>query len=170
MVAQELECIPGEPVGARLGHGVDRRRRLEAVLRGEAARRDAELLEGIRERQREVHVLLRVVVRRAVERVPDAGLEAAGHRDLHTARQHAGCRRTGLHRSPREHEQVGDLTPLERQLDDPPFSTTELIPALRTSTIGAAASTVTVSSSEPGPRAAFTVGVAPTVNTSPVCT
>ena len=49
MVAEELEGIPREPVGARLGHGVDRRRRLEAVLRGEAARRDAELLERVRE-------------------------------------------------------------------------------------------------------------------------
>ena len=47
------------------------------------------------------------------------------------------------------------------------FSTTALMPALRTSTSGAAASTVTVSSSEPSSRAALIVGVAPTCSTMP---
>ena len=48
--------------------------------------------------------------------------------------------------------------------------TTELIPALRTSTSGAAASTVTDCSSVPTLSTALTVGVPPTCSTMPVCT
>ena len=50
------------------------------------------------------------------------------------------------------------------------LETTELMPALRTSTSGAAASTVTDSSREPRPSTALIVGVPPTCSTMPVCT
>ena len=85
MVAEELERVAGEPIRPRLGHGVDRRRRVEAILGGQAARGHPEFLERIGERQRQVHVLLRVVVRRAVERVADAGRKSAGDGDPHAA-------------------------------------------------------------------------------------
>src|SRR6185503_6882601 len=67
VVAEEFERVAREAVRARLRHGVHARRRMDAILRGEATRRDAELLERVRERQREVDVFLRVVVRRPVE-------------------------------------------------------------------------------------------------------
>jgi hypothetical protein len=50
------------------------------------------------------------------------------------------------------------------------LSTIVLMPALRTSTSGAAASTVTDSSSAPTASVALTVGVPPTCRTMPVCT
>ncbi len=50
------------------------------------------------------------------------------------------------------------------------FSTTSEMPALRTSTSGAAASTDTVSSRLPTPSTALIVGVAPTCSTMPVWT
>ena len=49
-------------------------------------------------------------------------------------------------------------------------STTELMPALRTSTRGAAASTDTVSSRFPTASSVLIVGVAPTCSTRPVWT
>ena len=50
------------------------------------------------------------------------------------------------------------------------LSTTSLTPALRTSTSGAAASTVTVSSRQPIASATLIVGVAATCSTMPVWT
>ena len=98
MVAEELEGVSREPVRACLRHGVDRRARVDAVLCGEAARCDAELLQRIREGQREIRVLLLVVVVRAVERVADARLEPASHRDVHTPRHAAAAHHRRLHR------------------------------------------------------------------------
>ena len=92
---------------------------MDAVLRGEAARRDAELLERVGKRQREIDVLLRVVVRGAVERVADAGRQAAGHGNPDAPRRGAVRGFGRLHRRAREHEQVGDLASLQRELDDP---------------------------------------------------
>src|SRR5215208_3722797 len=78
MVAVELEEIAGQLVGSGLRDGVDRRARVHTVLCGETARRDPELLERVRERQRQVRVVLRVVMHRAVEQVGDAERKAAG--------------------------------------------------------------------------------------------
>jgi hypothetical protein len=92
---------------------------VDAVLRGEAAGRDAKLLERVGKRQREIDVFLRVIVRRAIERVADAGRQPAGDGNADAARRRAVRRLRGLHRRTRENEQVGDLAALQRQLDDP---------------------------------------------------
>ena len=114
IVPHELEAVPREPVGARLRHGVDRRPRLDAVLRRQPARRDAELLERVRERQRVVDVLLLVVVVRPVQDVRDAGLEPAAHRDPHTTRRAPRRRRRRLHRRPDHQHEVCWVAAVER--------------------------------------------------------
>jgi hypothetical protein len=91
---------------------------VHAILRGEAARGDAELLQRVRKRQRKIDVLLRVAVHRPVEGVTDAGREPTGHRDVHAARRAPAAHRGCLDRRARQDEQVGDLTSLERELDD----------------------------------------------------
>ena len=98
MVAQELERVPGEAIRAGLRNRVHRGAGVDAVLRGEAARGDPKLLQRIGERQREVRVLLRVVVHGAVERVADAGRQPARDRDVHAAGEPAAADRTGLYR------------------------------------------------------------------------
>src|SRR5207253_10656427 len=82
-IADELEGGPGNPVGARLGHRTDTGARVHPVLGREAARRHPEFLKRIGERQRQVGVALRVVVRRTVQRVRHAEWQAARDRDVH---------------------------------------------------------------------------------------
>ena len=118
VVPRELEGVPREAVRARLRHGVDRRPRFDSVLCGQTAGRDTELLQRVRERQRVVDVLLLVVVVCAVQNVRDAGFESAPHRDPHAARRAPRGVDSRLHRRAREHEQVGHLAALERQLED----------------------------------------------------
>ena len=88
-----------------------------AVLGGEAAGRNPELLQGVRERQRQIHVLLRVVVHRPVEDVGDGGGQPARHRNAHAARHASVVDDAGLHRRARQHKEIGDLPPLKRQFD-----------------------------------------------------
>ena len=71
-VPDEFERIPVERIGAGLGHRADRGARVHAVLRAQAAGRDAELLQRVRKWQRQVQVVLRIVVRGAVEQVRHA--------------------------------------------------------------------------------------------------
>ena len=118
-VAIELEQAAREPVGARLGHGVHRRPRVHAVLRGEAGRRDAEFLQRIGERQRQVGVVLRVVVHGAVEQVGDAEGQAAGHRHVDGSPEAAAVRAAGVDGRAHHHEQRCHLPSLQRQFDDP---------------------------------------------------
>ena len=117
-VAQELEAVSRERVGPRLGHRVDRRARLDAPVGGKAARRHLEFLERIRERQRQNGVALRFVVRRTVQRIGDAKWQAAANRDEHAALDAARGRGAGLHSGAGEHDQVGDLASLQRQLQN----------------------------------------------------
>jgi hypothetical protein len=117
-VAIELEEVAGEPVGAGFGDRVDRRAGVHAVLRRETGRRHAEFLERIRERQRQVGVVLRVVVHGAVEQVRHAEGQPARHRHVDAAAKAAAVGAAGVHGRSGEHEQGGDVAPLERQLDD----------------------------------------------------
>ena len=119
VVAQELERVAVEHVGSRLGHGVHRRARVHAVLRRQAARRHAELLHRIRERQRQAAGVLRVVVHGAVEDVGDAGVHAARDRDADTALKILRVGPAGDEGGARQHDEVGHLASLERQRHDP---------------------------------------------------
>ena len=84
----------------------------------QAARGDAEFLQRVREGQRQVQVVVGVVVHRAVERVGDAVRQAAADRDRDAARVVARRRRLLIDRRSGEHQQAGHLAPLQRQLDD----------------------------------------------------
>jgi hypothetical protein len=89
---------------------------VDAVLGAEAARCHAELLQRVGERQRQVGVVLRVVVHGAVEQIRDAEGKAAADRDVDAAAHAAAVRDTGLHGGAAQHDEVGDLAPLQRQL------------------------------------------------------
>ena len=119
MVAQELEQIPGKAVGARLCHGVDRPRRVHPVLGGQPAGGHLELLQRIGEGEREVRVVIRIVVHGPVEGVRHAGPQPAGDGDGH--RLVAVPVATDLARvdgRSGEDDQVGHLAPLERELQN----------------------------------------------------
>ena len=105
-VAVELEQVAREPVGARLGDGVDRRPRVHAVLRGQAGRGDPEFLQRVGEGQRQVGVVLRVVVHGAVEQVGDAEGQAAGDGHVDGAAEAAAVRAAGVDGGAREHEEA----------------------------------------------------------------
>ena len=117
-IPEELEPVPGAAVRARLGDRIDTCPRVHAVLGGQPAGRDPEFLQRVRERQRQVGVGLRVVVRRAVEHVGDAKRQAAGDRDRHAA-WNAALRDAGLDGSASQNKEVRDLASLQRQLHDP---------------------------------------------------
>jgi hypothetical protein len=119
MIAQEFEGVPVELVRARFGDGVHRRARVHAVGRGRAARRDAELLQRIGKRKRHAARVLDVVVKRAVQHVHDTEIEPARDGDVHPTLEAAAVRASRLNRRARERDEVGDLAPLKRQLDDP---------------------------------------------------
>ena len=119
LVAKELEQVAVEVVGARLRDRVDRRPGSHAVVGRQAARRDAEFLQRVRERQRHAAAALQVVVHGAIEKVRHAEGLTAGHRHTHAAGEVVGRRRSCLHRGAREHDQVGNLASLERQLENP---------------------------------------------------
>ena len=81
IVAHEFEAAAVQQVGARLGDGVDRGRRVVAVLRRESARLDLELLHCVGKRQRQVQVVHRLVVRASVEDVGHSVRQPACHHD-----------------------------------------------------------------------------------------
>ena len=118
MIAQELERVAREPVRSRLGDRVDRRARMHAVLRGETARRHAEFLERVGEREWKVGVLLGVVVRCAVERIADAGRQAARDRDIDFARETPRADGSGLDRGADAENEVHGIAPVQRQFED----------------------------------------------------
>ncbi len=118
-VAEELEGVPVQAVGARLHDRIDRRGRVHAVVRGQAARRDAELLQRVRERKRQVGVVVGVVVHRTVKGVPDAAAEAAGDGNRDALGDPELGDPAGVDGRAGERDEVGDLAPLQRQLDDP---------------------------------------------------
>ena len=95
-VPVELEQVPMKTIGPRFRHRIDRRTRVNAVLGGQAARRQLELLQRIREGQRQAGGGGRIVVHRAVEQVGHAEPLPPGHRDVHAALKAAGVRLAGL--------------------------------------------------------------------------
>ena len=86
---------------------------------GESARGDAEFLQRVGERHRQVHVALRAVVRRPVEQVADADGQAAGDRDGHASGKVPAADDSGLHHRTGQHDQISHLPALQRQLEDP---------------------------------------------------
>ena len=127
VIAEELERVAVEGIGAGLGHGVHRRGRMVAVLRRQRIRFDLELLHRVRERQRQAQAVHRLVVRAAVERVghprrqaagdDDGGVRIAAYAGVHDVaarrigRALAAGRQTCL-----EHELL-ELTAVQRQLE-----------------------------------------------------
>ena len=117
-VAVELEAVAGIPVRPRPGDGVHRSARSHPVVSSQPARRDAEFLKGVWERQREPCSVLRVVVQRAIQEVRHAELHPAANGNVHAALKTAVVRPPHFNGATGEDDQVGHLTSLERQLDD----------------------------------------------------
>ena len=81
--------------------------------------RHTEFLKRVRERKRQVRVVVEIAVHRAVERVGNAGAQTTRDRNRHAVvaievLQHLACVDGGTG----EHDQVGHVAPLQRQLDD----------------------------------------------------
>ena len=93
---------------------------MHAVVGGQAARRHAEFLQRVGERERHVQVVVGIVVHGAVKDVRDAGAQPAGHRDRHRIGSAAlAADLARVHGGARQDDQVRDLAPLQRQLHDP---------------------------------------------------
>ena len=120
IVADELEDVAAERVGARLGDQVHRRRGVVAVARRQRAGLDLELLQRVGERRRQVQVVERIVVGAAVHDVGDAVGLAAGDRDRDGRVVLVGvevARRRGR-RQPGQEDQLGRLAAVQRNLGD----------------------------------------------------
>ena len=117
VIADELEEVAVERVGARLGHRVDRGAGVHAVAGRRGARFELELLQRVGEGQRQVQVVVRVVVGGAVEHVGDAKALTAGDGNrapaLHAAA--GGVERRLRHRRARQRDQVHRVAAVERQ-------------------------------------------------------
>ena len=81
IVPDELECIAVYLIGSGLCDRTDCGSRIHSILRGKTARLDFELLQGVRKRNRQVVVVVRIIVYRAVEHEYRAGFQAAGDGD-----------------------------------------------------------------------------------------
>src|SRR5262249_29463730 len=122
-VANKFEQASVDLVAAGFGDGVDHRPRMKSIAGGNAAGLNAELLQGIRERERQVHVGMRVVMVAAVEQIVIAVDLASSDRYAHRGRVIVGrdhpARRVGWNRSAAgEQDQVGGLPAIERQVDN----------------------------------------------------
>ena len=127
-IAQELEEIAVESVGSRLGYDIDHTARVQPVLGRQSVGLHAEFLHRVRERNRHVHVAEGVVIIAAVQQVVQAVGRPAGHRKLAgsvgaahvlAARQVAPVQGHRAGGDSRDHQQVGQVTPIERQIHDP---------------------------------------------------
>ena len=114
---------------------------MHPVLRAETASCDAELLQRVRERHRQIHVVLGIVVHRAVKEIGHAERQAAGDRNAHAAGMLRVVAMPVCTAAPARTIRSVTWRPWSGSSTIRSFSTTSLIPALRTSTIGAAAST-----------------------------
>ena len=122
VIAQELERVAVHLVGSRTRDRVDGRARVHAVLRAERARLDLEFLERVGERQRQVGVVVRIVVRRAVEQICHARRLSPGDRDqlpaLHAATRRDARRAVRLYGRSRERDQIYGIPAVERQREN----------------------------------------------------
>ena len=119
LVPEELEPIAAEFVRARLRDRIHRRRRVHAVLGGQSARRDAELLHRVGERERQIEVVVRIVVHRAVQDICDAGAESTGDRYGHGIGSLPLAADVGrVHGGARQDDEVSHLPALQRKLHD----------------------------------------------------
>ena len=80
-IAHEFEQIPVKFVGAGLGYSVNRRRRVLSVLGLQRAGLHFEFLEGIGKRQRQIQVVVRIVMRSSIEYVDQTIVQPAPHRN-----------------------------------------------------------------------------------------
>ena len=92
---------------------------MNAALRRQPARRHTELLQRVRERHRQVRVVLRVVVRGAVEAVCHTERETTSNGNADPTLHAAAVGRAGLNRRSRQYDEVGHLPPLKRKFHDP---------------------------------------------------
>jgi hypothetical protein len=97
---------------------------VHAVLGGQRARLDLELLQRVGERQRQIQVVVGIVVRRAVEQVGDAVGLAARDREresaLRAAETPAGRVQLGLRHDRRQVlDEIGRVPAVQGQLQDP---------------------------------------------------
>ena len=122
VIAQELERVAVHLVGSRTRDRVDGRARVHAVLRAERARLDLEFLQRVGERQRQVGVVVRIVVRRAVKQICHARRLSPGDRDqlpaLHAATRRDARRAVRLHGRSRERDQIYGIPAVERQREN----------------------------------------------------
>jgi hypothetical protein len=118
VIAEELKRIAAEAIAARLGDGAHRRARVHPVLGVEPARCDAEFLKRVGEGERQIEVVLRVVVHGAIEEVRHAVRESAAHRDPQAARHGPVWRRRRLHSRSRNDDELRRVAAVERQRED----------------------------------------------------
>ena len=119
VMAREFERAAGEAVRAGFRHGIDRCAGMHPAFSGQPAGGHLKFLERIRERKREIPVVVHIVVQGAVQCEAHTGAETTRNRDRDGIRAAACVRhRTRVHRGPGQHDQIGDLAALERELDD----------------------------------------------------
>ena len=120
VVAEVAEAQPVELVGPRAGDGVDDRADIPAVLRAEAVRLDAELLQRVRIRHRVGTVAVMIVVGPAVEHVVGRVAACAARRHRLRPRVGRAGRQVGTIGQDAGHErhQLRGVAAVQRQVFD----------------------------------------------------
>ena len=118
VVSEKLEHISSKAVGARLRHGVDRGARVHSVFGGQAAGGHPEFLQRIRKGERQVQVVLRIVVHGSVEKERHAEGLPAGDRVGDPASHAPGVRFARPDGCSGNGDEIGRVAPVERQRQD----------------------------------------------------
>ena len=126
-IAQKLEYIAMNLIGAGLAHDIDHAAHRVAILGAHVRPLDAELLDGVRIGERQVRVHIGVVVGYAVHLVVDAFRKCSVGLGILFARIGAALAigaaivRCGIGNTGREKDQRLDLASIERQIDNLPL-------------------------------------------------
>ena len=165
-IPQIFEQVSVQSIRSGLGDDVDRRAGVRAEARRQSAGLDIELLQRVRERERQIHVGHRVCIIAAVEKVSRAISLAAcdgdrGGTEIILAADHAAA--GSGHGSAGKQDQLSGLAAIQRQVS----SITCPTPFWVVSTMPAAATTSTVSAGAPTWSETFCWTLRPTCNTMP---
>jgi hypothetical protein len=120
-VADKLESVAVKLIRAGLDHSVDRGPGVHAVLGGQSAGLHLEFLQRIGERQRQVEVVVRIIMHRPIEHV--RGSERCSARDGKSFAAGLSLpgpagRQAGLDDRSGQYHEIGGIPPIQRELED----------------------------------------------------
>ena len=118
-IADKLKRVTVQLVGARLGDGVDRPARFETAVGAHTAGLDLEFLQGVGEWQRHLCTVVRIVMHRSIQGIPDAKGLPACNRDQNCTLPRLRVCSSRLDRGASQRNQVSDLASVQGKFENP---------------------------------------------------